>query len=100
VMLSKYYTPRLMADLIINSIKQWSASQQVPRPTYNPRDFDDELDQELHSRILTGWAHFLHGQNSQAWKPVIALYYRSREPGEIYSPNLRMRKATEQTWRY
>jgi len=83
VMLSEYHTPRPMADLIINSIEQWSTDQQVPRPTYHPRNFNGKLDRELHSHILAafdkqtkiGWAHFFHGQISQAWKPVIVHYY-------------------------
>jgi len=107
-MLSKYHTPRPMAAVIIDSIERWSTEQHMTRLTYHPQDFDDELNHELHSRILTafdkqtkiGWAHFLCGQISQAWKPVIAYYYRSREPGEIYSPDLWMRKAIEQTWHY
>jgi len=65
-MLSKYHTPKLMAEVIINSIEQWSTKKQVTRPTFHPQDFDDELDQELNSHILTafnkqtkiGWAHF------------------------------------------
>jgi len=87
-----------MAQLVIKSIKLWGEGRQVQCPMYNPQDFDTELDQELHSRILTafdqqtkiGWAHFLCRQISKAWKPVIAYYYRSREPGEIYSPDLWM----------
>jgi len=97
-----------MAEVITKSIERWSAEQQVIRPTFHPSDFDDEVDQELHSRILTafdkqakiGWAHFLRGRISKAWKPAIAYYYRSREPGEIYSPDLWMRKATKQMWHY
>jgi len=56
-----------MAQLIIQSIECWSEGRQVQRPTYDPQDFDDELDRELHLRLLTaynqqrkiGWAHFL-----------------------------------------
>jgi len=71
--LLKYHTLRPMAEVIINSIEQWSAEQQVTRPTFHPQEFNDELDQELHSCILTafnkqtkiGWVHFLCGQISQ-----------------------------------
>jgi len=105
VMLSKYHTPWPMADLIINSIEQWSADQQVSRSTYLPCNFNDKLDQELHSCILAafdkqtkiGWAHFLCRWISQAWKSVIAHYCWSREPGKIYSPDLWMQKAIKQT---
>jgi len=107
-MLSNYHIPQPMAELIIDSIEQWSAEQQVPRPMYHPQDFDDTLDQELHSHILSafnkqtkiGWAHFLCGWISRTWKLVIAHYYGSQEPGAIFSPDLWMRKAIEQTWHY
>jgi hypothetical protein len=47
-----------------------------------------------------GWGHFLRGHLSLHWKKCIAEYYKFRQPGESYNPNLWMTKIIDAIWDY
>jgi hypothetical protein len=47
-----------------------------------------------------GWGHFLQGRLLLHWKKCIAEYYKSRQPGDSYNPNLCMTKIVDAIWDY
>jgi hypothetical protein len=47
-----------------------------------------------------GWGHFLQGCLSLHWKKCIAEYYKSRQPGDSYNPNLWMTNIVDAIWDY
>jgi hypothetical protein len=47
-----------------------------------------------------GWGHFLQGCLSLHWKQCIAEYYKFRQPGDSYNPNLWMMKTVDAIWDY
>jgi len=92
-----------MAQLLIQAIKQWSENSPVHHPAYAPQDFDDELDQELHSLILTAFDKQTKiGCESQQYGSQLLHTTTDSEnqAGYTLQPDLWMRKRIEQTWEW
>jgi hypothetical protein len=96
-----------MAQVITAALDQWLRNLSpalVPRLPSGP----DEPNQHLHELIndafahqtSIGWGHFLRGRLSLHWKKCIAEYYKSRQPGDSYNPNLWMTKTVDAIWDY
>lgn len=94
-----------MADTIMQALDRWFSNLQpnlVPSLPTGP----DEPNQHLHQLINEafvhqnniGWGHFLRGRLSLHWKLCIAEYYKYRQPGDTYNPNLWMTKTVDAVW--
>jgi hypothetical protein len=94
-----------MADMIMQALDRWFSNLQpnlVPSLPTGP----DEPNQHLHQLINEafvhqnniGWGHFLRGRLSLHWKLCIAEYYKYRQPGDTYNPNLWMTKTIDAVW--
>lgn len=105
--LTRYHTPKPMADALLTTMKRWLQNLPYQTPTFVLSD-DDPLDQRLQTSLETafqkqndiGWAHFFRGRLTKAWKDVIALYYKERQPDEPHNPTLWMRKTVDQLWEF
>jgi hypothetical protein len=96
-----------MAQVITAALDRWLRNLSpalVPRLPSGP----DEPNQHLHKLIndafahqtSIGWGHFLQGHLLLHWKKCIAEYYKSRQPGDSYNPNLWMTKIVDAIWEY
>jgi hypothetical protein len=105
--LTKYHTPTPMAQVITAALNRWLRNLSpalVPRLPSGP----DESNQHLHELIndvfahqtSIGWGHFLWGHLLLHWKQCIAEYYKFRQPGDSYNPNLWMTKTVDAIWDY
>jgi len=56
------------------------------------------INQAYEHQNYIGWGHFLRGRLSLQWKHCIAHYYKTRQPGDAYTPTLWARKTIDQVF--
>jgi hypothetical protein len=100
-----YHTPAPMAEMIITALDRWFANlppDLVPRLPTGPDDPNQHLHHLINEAFVhqnyIGWGHFLRGRLSLHWKQCIAEYYKIRQPGDKFNPNLWMQKTIDAIW--
>jgi hypothetical protein len=100
--LTQQHTPDIMANLLCNSMQCWLSRVRIPSPNWQEplEPIQRLLSVAFEAQTKIGWDQLLRGRIALAWKPVIALYYVERQPGERYTPDRWMRTTIDALWTF
>ena len=94
-------TPKVMTDLICDSIDNWIHRRQISLPNWHQHEpFLNTLTDAFNSQKRIGWDQFLRGRMSKDWATAIGLYYKERKPGTAYTHDNWIRHMINTIWQF